>query len=145
MSRSCRKVCQTVGKCDTLQGEDRNTVMSPGPLASDVPASLPQMGSCFKGRPRATAPQRTPRNTLDRLESTASSKCKCIQTKNNYLADCAASTIVSNIYIGILWLYKCDSNSQVGKALKIYHRYSMRVKRIRRSKLDCISVITHDL
>lgn len=84
--------------------------MSPGALASDVPASLPQMGNCFKGRPRATAPQRTPRSTLDRLKSTSSSKCRCIQTKNNYLADCAASTVMSKISIGFLQLYidKCD-------------------------------------
>lgn len=125
MSRSCRKVCQTVGKCGTLQGEDRNTMMSP--------TSLPQMGSCFKGRPRATAPQRTPRNTLDRLESTSSSKCRCIQKKknkkNNYLADCAASTIMSNIYIEVLELYnnKCDFKSQDANAKNLswvqYKRY----------------------
>ena len=96
MSRSCKKGCQTDGKRDT--GIDRNTTMSPGPLTSDVLASLPQMESCFKGCPRATVPQRTPRNILNRLKSTSSSKCTCTQTKNNYLADCAESTIMSNIY-----------------------------------------------
>lgn len=96
MSRSWRKGFQTVSKGDT--GEDRNTMMSPGPLTSDVPASLPQMGSCFKGCPRATEPQITPRNILDCLKSTSSSKCRGIQTKNDYFADCADFTIMSNIY-----------------------------------------------
>lgn len=75
--------------------------MSPGPLTSDVPASPSQMGTCFEGRPRAVAPQRTLRNTLDHLQSALPPQSAgAFKQRDTGSADCAASTIMSNIYIG---------------------------------------------
>ncbi len=95
--RSWRKVCQTVGKCDTLQGEDRNTVMSPACLLQMSRLLCLTWGLVSRDAPglRHLKELREIPLTVSRalpLQSVGAFK------QRNYSADCAASTMISNTY-----------------------------------------------